>query len=237
MREKWNDRTERLLGEAAVERLSRARVLVVGVGGVGGYAAEMLARTGVGHLTLVDADEVAESNLNRQLIALRSTIGKPKVELFKERFLDINPYIEVETMQAFLTEENVGELLDKGFDYVIDCIDTVAPKVALLLGCVDRKIPVISSMGAGGRIDPSKVGYFNLWETKEDGLARGVRQRMKKLGRKPSVKVVASTEAPSSAAVVEVNTQNKRTSYGTIATIPSLFGILLANDAILKINK
>lgn len=233
--ERWDDRTRRLLGDDSMERLAAARVLVVGVGGVGGYAAEMLARSGVGSLTLVDADEVAVSNLNRQLIALRSTVGESKTALFAERFADINPEIRVESIQAFMDEENVGEMLDGGYDFVLDCIDTVAPKVALLLGCADRRIPVISSMGAGGRCDPTKIGYFSLWETREDGLARAVRQRMKRLGRRPQIKVVASTETPSSASLVEVGTRSKRTSYGTLATIPAIFGIMMANHAILKL--
>lgn len=233
--ESWDDRTRRLLGDEALARLSGARVLVVGVGGVGGYAAEMLARSGVGSLTLVDADRVAVSNINRQLIALQSTVGESKTAFFAERFRDINPEIEVDAREMYLSEENVGSLLDEGYDYVVDCIDTVAPKVALLLGCADRHIPVISSMGAGGRVDPTKIGYFSLWETREDGLARAVRQRLKRVGRHPSVRVVASTEAPASSSLIDLSQRNKRSSYGTLATIPAIFGIMLANHVILKI--
>lgn len=233
--ERWDDRTERLIGSEGVQILGRSRVLVVGVGGVGGYAAEMLARSGVGHLTLVDADEVSETNLNRQLIALRSTIGMSKTVLFAERFRDINPDITVDDRSEFLSEENVGDILSSGYDYVVDCIDTVAPKVALILGCQDRRIPIISSMGAGGRVDPTKIGYFSLWETREDGLARAVRQRLKRMGRHPSLWVVASVESPLSSSLVAVESRNKRSSYGTLATIPSIFGIMLANHVILKL--
>lgn len=232
MEERWNDRTRLLLGESAAARLAAARVFIAGVGGVGGYAAEMLARSGVGHLTLVDADCVSVTNLNRQIIAVIPDIGKPKTDLFERRFLDINPEISVTPLREFISPDNVADMLSGGFDYVIDAIDTVAPKVALLAHCLREKIPVISSMGAGGRVDPTKAGYFDLWETREDGLARAVRQRLKKIGLRRRLDVVASSEAPRSGAVIELDERNKRSSYGTIATIPSVFGILLAAKVI-----
>lgn len=232
MEERWNDRTRLLLGESAAARLAAARVFIAGIGGVGGYAAEMLARSGVGHLTLVDADCVSVTNLNRQIIAVIPDIGKPKTDLFERRFLDINPEISVTPMRKFISPDNVADMLSEGFDYVIDAIDTVAPKVALIAHCLREKIPVISSMGAGGRVDPTKAGYFDLWETREDGLARAVRQRLKKIGLRRRLDVVASSEAPRSGAVIELDERNKRSSYGTIATIPSVFGILLAAKVI-----
>lgn len=232
MEERWNDRTRLLLGESAAARLAAARVFIAGVGGVGGYAAEMLARSGVGHLTLVDADCVSATNLNRQIIAVIPDIGKPKTDLFERRFLDINPEISVTPLREFISPDNVADMLSEGFDYVIDAIDTVAPKVALIAHCLREKIPVISSMGAGGRVDPTKAGYFDLWETREDGLARAVRQRLKKIGLRRRLDVVASSEAPRSGAVIELDERNKRSSYGTIATIPSVFGILLAAKVI-----
>ena len=236
--ESWDDRSLRLLGEEAVARLRAASVLIVGVGGVGGYAAEMLARCGIGRLTLIDADDVAVSNINRQLIALQSTVGKSKVALFEERFTDINPEISVTAIKDFLTSENVAGLLScSQFDYVIDAIDTVSPKVSLLSRCLSNGIPVISSMGAGGRVDPTKIGYFDLWETREDGLAKAVRQKFKRLGIRRNLKVVASTEKPSTHSLIEIGTANKRTSYGTIASIPAIFGILLANHVVRKIAK
>lgn len=236
MSERWDDRTRLLLGDEAVSRLASARVFVAGVGGVGGYAAEMLARSGVGHLTLVDADAVAVSNLNRRLIATRPDIGKPKVELFERRFRDINPDIDVLAIRDFITPDNIGPTLDAGrYDFVVDAIDTVAPKVALIAHCLTHRIPVISSMGAGGRLDPTRIGYHDLWETREDGLARAVRQRLKKAGLRRPLRVVASTEAPRASAVIELDERNKRCSYGTLATIPSLFGILLASHVINRI--
>lgn len=234
--EAWDDRTRTLLGDEAITRLAAARVLVVGTGGVGGYAAEMLCRSGIGHLTLVDADRVAPSNLNRQLIALRSTLGEPKTRLFAERFHDINPDAEITSLQEFLTPETVDALLDRGFDYVVDCIDTVAPKVALLAACLRQRIPVIASMGAGGRTDPTKAGYADLWETREDGLARAVRQRLRKLGLRRQLLTVSSSEAPRAQSVIAIDGRNKRSSFGTLATIPSLFGILLANHVIMRLS-
>lgn len=233
--EHWYDRTETLLGQDAVSRLASSRVLVAGVGGVGGYAAEMLARTGVGHITMIDADNVAVSNINRQLIALHGTVDESKVELFAQRFRDINPEIETKTLQQYITAENVPELLGDGYDYVIDAIDTVAPKMALIIHCLTHKIPIISSMGAGGRIDPTRVGYFDISETREDGLARVVRQRLRKEGIRHGLEVVASTEAPRRRSVIELNDPNKRSSFGTIASIPAIFGIFLANKVIIKL--
>lgn len=233
--EQWDDRTRTLIGGDACRRLAEARVLVVGVGGVGGYAAEMLARSGVGHLTLIDADDVAPTNLNRQLIALRSTLGQPKTDLFARRFKDINSGVDVEPLRIFLNPENVDEILDRGFDFVVDAIDTVAPKTSLIAGCLRRGMRIISSMGAGGRLDPTKVGYADLWSTTEDGLARAVRQRLKKMGLRRPLKVVASSEAPRRRSVIDLDLPNKRSSYGTLPTIPSLFGIYLASHVIQKL--
>lgn len=233
----WNSRTLSLIGEDGVSALARARVLVVGVGGVGGYVVEMLARAGVGHLTLVDADTVSETNLNRQLIALRSTLNRPKVQLFKERIHDISPDCEVDALSCFLTPEGVSPLLDLGFDFVADCIDTVAPKVALLAECHFRRVKVISSMGAGGRLDPAQVQYADLWDTRQDGLARAVREGLKRKHLHPALPVVYSPEAPRRSALLEeLGLNNKRSSYGTLATIPSLFGIYMASYIIRKLT-
>lgn len=232
--EHWDDRTVRLIGEESVACLQSARVLVVGVGGVGGYAAEMLARSGVGHLTLIDSDDVALSNVNRQLVALRSTVGRSKVALYAERFRDINPDIDVTVIKEYLSEDNIEKILsEERYDYVLDCIDSVAPKTALLASCVAHEIPVISSMGAGGRRDCSRVRCMSLWQTRDDGLARVVRQRLRKRGCTADIPVVASLERPeSSSLLMEQNRANKRSSYGTLATIPALFGIMMAGEVI-----
>lgn len=234
--ENRDSRTLALIGEEALGRLHTARVLVVGVGGVGGYAVEMLARTGVGHLTLIDADCVAPSNLNRQLIALESTIGFPKTGLFADRIRDINPDIEVDARPEFLQADGVAALLDEGYDFVLDCIDTVAPKVALIAECLRRNIPIVSSMGAGGRTDVAKVIYSDLWETREDGLARAVRQRLKKMGLRRRLTVVCSTDAPRPSALISDERENKRSSYGTTACVPATFGIFMASHALHRLS-
>lgn len=231
MADSWNARTSLLLGEETVNRLRNLRVTVVGCGGVGGYAVEALARSGVGHLRIIDADSVAPSNINRQIIALHSTIGESKVELLANRCRDINPEIEVTPVQGFLTPDNIEQMVGDA-DYIIDAIDTVAPKVALIKYAMLNKKKIISSMGAGGRVDPTKVGYFDLWETTEDGLARAVRQRLKKEGLRRPLRVVASTEKPRSYALIPLEERNKRSSFGTLITIPSLFGLFLGNRII-----
>ncbi len=234
----WNSRTLRLIGTQGEEALRRAHVLVVGTGGVGGYAVEMLARSGVGHLTLVDADTVATSNLNRQIIALRSTIDMPKTALFASRIADINPDCEVRSLQLFLTPDNVEEILAPGFDFVADCIDTVAPKAALLEACARGRVPVISSMGAGGRLNPAQVQYADLWQTREDGLARAVRDAFKRRCFRPSIPVVYSPEKPMPTALIEEEgLRNKRSGFGTLATIPAIFGIYIASHIIRKLTK
>lgn len=235
-RDSWDSRSRRLLGDEAMSRLERARVAVIGVGGVGGYVVETLVRSGVGNLVIIDADDVADSNINRQLIALHSTVGESKVSLFAKRCQDINPGISLTEVKEFVTPDNVSALIGYDVDFVIDAIDTVAPKMAVIMHCLENRIPVISSMGAGGRTDPTKIGYFDISETREDGLARAVRQRLKRAGIHCPLKVVASTEAPCRRSVIDLEEQNKRSSYGTLMSVPAIFGIYLANHVILKLS-
>lgn len=234
--ETWDDRTVRLLGTDAMERLRQASVLVVGIGGVGGYAAETLVRSGIGKLTIIDSDNVAPSNINRQLIATRSTIGLPKSIMYAKRFHDINPEAVIDALQIYLSPDQTDEILDNNFDFVLDCIDTIAPKTALLTHCLRRRIPVISAMGAGGRTDPSKVIYSDIWSTRDDGLARAVRHQLKKAGVKRPLMTVCSTESVIRHSLMEVNGTNKRTSYGSIAAVPAIFGIFMASYAIKKLT-
>lgn len=233
----FNERTVLLLGEEAVEKLQAASVMVVGVGGVGAYAVEMLARAGVGNITIVDGDVVAPGNLNRQLPALHSTLGRPKVEVMRKRVLDINPACRVTTIMKFIRVDDMEELFTPRPDFVIDAIDAISPKVAMLLYCYRNKIKVVSSMGAGGRKDPSKVTLADISDTFHDGLAREVRLRLRKAGVSSGVKTVFSSESPSKSAVVLTDSLDyKRSSYGTVAWIPALFGIMLASYAVDKLT-
>ena len=234
----WKQRTELLLGSGGVATLSRSRVLVVGVGGVGAYAVEMLARAGVGKLDIVDGDNVGVTNVNRQLPALHSTVGQPKVEVMCRRIADINPEAEVKAINCFITEDSVRMLLYGGnYDFVVDAIDSVAPKVALIKHCLASGLRIISSMGAGGRIDASKVRYADLWETYNDGLAKVVRTRLKAEGIRRKLPVVWSEEMPEKAAVMLTDEiANKRSSYGTVSYLPAIFGCMLGAYVIRKLT-
>ena len=227
----YNQRTALLLGQEAVDHLADRHVMVVGVGGVGAYAVEMLARSGVGTLTIIDADVVSESNVNRQLPALISTVGKSKVDVMRRRIMDINPECKVNAIGSFVTADNVGVIIDRfAPDFVVDAIDSVAPKVALIEYCYRNKVKLISSMGAGGRIDPTKVMYADIADTYHDGLARVVRQRLKDRGITSGVKCVFSTEqARRSALTLTDEMQNKVSSFGKVAWLPATFGIMLAS--------
>ena len=190
--QQWNERTYLLLGRQAADALAAAHVVVVGVGGVGAYAAEMVARAGVGRMTLVDGDVVSVSNINRQLPALHSTVGLDKVEVMRRRIADINPDARIEALKMFVTPDTVGQLLDCKPHFVIDAIDSVSPKVALIEYCLRQGIGIVSSMGAGGRIDPTAVRYADISQTRNDGLARVVRTRLRKDGFHHGLTVVWS---------------------------------------------
>lgn len=236
--EEWMQRTSLLLSEEMTIRLQASRVLVVGVGGVGAYAAEMLVRAGVGHMTILDSDSVAPSNINRQLVALHSTIGMDKVDVLAQRLQDINPQLELSARKCYLDVEGVDGLLQEGYDFVVDAIDTVAPKVALLAACMQQGIAVVSSMGAGARIDPSQIRYADIADTFHCGLARAVRTRLRKMRVKGKLPVVFSTEVPRAEAVQEViGERNKRTTVGTVSYMPAIFGCFLASYVIRKLTQ
>lgn len=236
--QEWSERTLLLFGEEKLARLADARVLVVGIGGVGAYAAEMLVRAGVGSITIVDGDSVSMSNINRQLLALHSTVGRSKTEVLKERLLDINPGLDVYANDLFLTADNIDGLFNgEMYNYVIDAIDTVAPKVSLIEHCLRNRIKIISSMGAGGRIDPSVVQYADIADTYHDGLAKAVRTRLRDSGMRSGLKVVWSPEQPCrSSLMITSETPNKRSSYGTVSYMPCVFGCMLAAYVIRKIS-
>lgn len=222
----WLERTELLLGEEKLTLLRNANVLVVGLGGVGAYAAEMIARAGVGKMTIADADTVSKSNINRQLIALHSTIGQEKSELMAQRLRDINPEIELQVINRFIKDDETDALLDsQPFDYVADAIDTLSPKLALIKGALDRNIPLVSSMGAGAKTDPTKMEICDIAKTHHCPLAHMLRKRLHKIGIRTGFQAVFSPEAVREGAMILCNEQNKKSNTGTISYIPALFGI------------
>jgi tRNA A37 threonylcarbamoyladenosine dehydratase len=222
----WKDRTRLLLKEDKLSILENAHILIVGMGGVGAYAAEMLCRAGVGKLTLVDGDKIEATNRNRQLPALISTEGEWKTEVLKRRFLDINLDIQVVTINEFVSGEKTVQVLDMDkYDYVIDAIDTVSPKIFLIIETLKRNIPLVSAMGAGGKIDPSKVQVADISKTYQCPLASSIRKRLKKYDITTGFKAVFSTEIPSENVSREDDqSQYKRTTVGTISYMPAIFG-------------
>ncbi len=225
-------RTALLLGTEKLDKLRNSHVLIMGLGGVGGYAAEQLCRAGIGELTLADADVVNESNINRQIIALGSTIGKPKTDVLAQRLKDINPEIKLNLVTEFIKDELTAKLLDASqFDYVLDCIDTLAPKTFFIQEVMKRNIPMVSSMGAGGRLDPALVKLSDISKTYNDGLARMLRKRLHKIGIRTGFKAVFSPE-PISGELIYEQSQNKNTNIGTISYMPAIFGLYMASAAL-----
>lgn len=233
MTNNWLERTTLLLGHDKVETLRRANVLVVGLGGVGAYAAEMIARAGVGRMTIADADTVSESNINRQLIALHSTIGRQKADLMRERLLDINPDLKLQVVNRFIKDDETDQLLDSDkFDYVVDAIDTLSPKLALIKGALDRHIPLVSSMGAGAKTDPTKMEICDIAKTHHCPLAHMLRKRLHKIGIRTGFQAVFSPEPVREGSMVLCEEQNKKSNTGTISYIPAMFGIGCASVVI-----
>lgn len=208
----WCERTELMFGSSDLEKLKSANILIVGVGGVGAYAAEMLVRAGVGNITIVDADKVSLSNCNRQLVALHSTVGKSKVDVLAERLSDINPELKINKIEAFIKDEFTVELLaDNNFSFIVDAIDTLAPKVFLLAEAVKRGIPVVSSMGSGGKLNPAMVKIDDISKSDYCKLARMVRKRLHRLGIRKGITVVYSAEVVPPERIIEtVGEQNKK---------------------------
>ncbi len=231
-------RTRQLIGDAAVAQLAETRILVAGLGGVGSFAVEALARAGVGQLILVDHDTVALSNINRQLLALNSTVGQRKVDVMAERIGDINPNCRVEKIAKFLQPEDATWPLTPSPHYILDCIDTIATKVALVKVCQARTLPIASSMGAGGRIDPTQLRIDSLANTTICPLARVMRKRLREAGASLDFPVVYSLEVPIKgsphAAPDAAGLAQPRSTNGTIAYLPGLMGLMLAGFAIAR---
>lgn len=224
-------RTRMLVGDAAIQRLNMSRVILFGVGGVGSFAAEALARAGVGGIALVDNDLVTVTNINRQLVALHSTLGRKKIDVMAERIRDINPEAEAERYDIFLSAETLGMFDFSKYDYVLDAIDTVSAKL-LLADCCDKTgTPIISAMGTGNKIDPAKLTVGDIFETSGDPLARIMRRELKKLGVQ-KLKVVYSLEEPRKPVCEAEKTAGRRSTPASISFVPPAAGMILAGEAI-----
>ena len=239
-KDNWCSRTEALLGIDAVEKLKQATVAVFGIGGVGGYVAEALARSGVGHLELVDHDTVSVSNINRQIVALHSTVGKYKVDVMKERVLDINPEIEVVGHKCFYLPETAAQFDFTKYDYVVDCIDTVTGKLQLIEAAKAAGVPVISSMGAGNKLDPTAFEVADISKTSVCPLAKVMRRELKKRNIK-NVKVVYSKEEPVEAKIAldeaELQGSTRRSVPASCAFVPSVAGLILAGEVVKDLSQ
>ncbi|MEE4177290.1 MAG: tRNA threonylcarbamoyladenosine dehydratase [Bacteroides sp.] len=229
----WQERTELLIKTENLDKLRAAHVFVAGLGGVGAYAAEMLCRAGVGQLTIADGDQVNPSNRNRQLLALESTHGKRKTSLMAQRLLDINPELKLTVHDEFLRDARTDEILEQSYNYVVDAIDTLSPKIFLIKSAVKLGLPLVSSMGAGGKLDPSKVVVADFSNTFHCNLARILRKRLRRLSVLGGFKAVFSTELVDEEAITPVeNEPNKKTTVGTISYMPAIFGCVCASVVI-----
>lgn len=224
-------RTELLLGKDAVEHLSHCRVAVFGIGGVGGYVCEALARSGVGSLDLIDNDKVCLSNINRQIIATMKTVGEYKTQVMKNRILDINPEAVVNTYECFFLPETAADFPFDQYDYVVDAIDTVTAKIELVMQCRKAGVPIISSMGAGNKLDPTQFRVADIYKTKMDPLAKVMRRELKKRGV-TKLKVVYSEEEPICPAESEPQPNGRRSTPGSTAFVPSVAGLIIAGEVI-----
>ena len=229
----WQERTQMLVGERMLEHFARSTVAVVGVGGVGGYAAEMLVRAGVGHLVIMDSDDVSLSNKNRQLLALDSTVGKPKCDVLASRLLDINPALDIVVIKEYLETDKAGDYFSgMNIDFLVDAIDTLSPKLSLIKYCMDNSIPLVSSMGAGAKFDATKVRLADISKSYNCPLAYIVRKRLRHMGISKGFKVVFSEELPDRDAIVSQEDRNKKSQVGTLSYIPAVFGCVCAQAAI-----
>jgi tRNA A37 threonylcarbamoyladenosine dehydratase len=230
----WMSRTQLMMGDGSIEKLMNANVLVVGLGGVGGICAEMIVRAGVGKMTIVDADTVDPSNRNRQIPALKSTEHQLKAEVMAQRLLDINPDLQLTVLCEYIKNERTREILREGnFDYVCDCIDTLSPKVHFIRSCMEMKLPLVSSMGAGGKLDPTKLEVCDISETYNCNLAKYVRKYLHKFGIRSGLDCVFSSEmADKSNIITTEKAFPKKSIIGTMSYMPAVFGCTVASVAI-----
>jgi len=233
MSEEWLSRTNLLLGSEKLEKLKNSHVLVVGLGGVGAYAAEQICRAGVGKMTIVDGDTIDTSNINRQLPATSSNVNKDKAEVMGARLLDINPNLDLRILNEYLKDERMIEVLkEEEYDYVVDAIDTLAPKIFLIYHSLQNNLKIVSAMGAGGKTDPSKIQIADISKSYNCKLARMLRKRLHKLGVYKGVQVVFSPEDVSKDAVILDESRNKKSNVGTISYMPPLFGCFISSVVI-----
>ena len=232
--EQWQERTSMLLGEETLARFAASKVMVVGLGGVGAYAAEMLCRAGVGNMVILDSDTVSVTNRNRQLIALESTIGQLKTDVVARRLRDINPAVNLTVIPEYIEESNLEEIFSMAgeLDYVVDAIDTLAPKISLIKYCVEHKIPHVSAMGAGAKLDATKIRIADISKSYNCPLAYILRKKLRKEGISKGFKVVFSEELPDRDAIVPMEERNKKSQVGTISYLPAVFGCVCAQAAI-----
>ncbi len=232
--ENWKDRTRILVGDEGVERLARAHVLVVGLGGVGAYAAEQLARAGIGEMTIIDSDTVNVTNKNRQILALDSTVGRLKTEVMAERLRDINPDINLHVVTQYLKDQSIIDLMEQKFDFIVDAIDTLAPKVFLLYYAVQNHQNIVSCMGAGGKFHPERIEIVDIAKSRECRLAFYIRKRLHRLGIREGITVVYSPEKVADTAFVvgDEKMENKIATVGTISYMPAVFGCFCASHVI-----
>jgi len=234
----WTERAELLFKKEGLDKLKNSNVLVVGMGGVGSFAAEFIARAGVGKMTIVDGDVVDITNVNRQLPALHSTVGQPKVAIVGDRLLDINPELELTRVEEFLSPERAFELVTKEYDYVLDCIDSITPKINLILAAKRKKVKIISNMGAGGKFSATKVMVKDISKTDVCPLAKTIRKRLKKEGISNGVKAVFSIEKPDATSLKMTDGKNfKKSFYGTNSWMPALFGLHAAVTVVKQLLK
>ncbi len=229
----WTERAELLIKKEGLDKLKNSNVLIVGVGGVGSFAAEFIARAGVGKITIVDGDVVDITNINRQLPALHSTVGLPKVDVVGARLLDINPELKLTKITEFLSPERALEIVSDEYDYVVDCIDSITPKLNLMISAKRKKIKIISSMGAGGKMEAAKVKVADISNTQNCFLAKAIKKRLKEVKIDKGIKVVFSSEIQDESSLKTTDGKNfKKSFYGTNSYMPGLFGLYAAETVI-----
>jgi tRNA A37 threonylcarbamoyladenosine dehydratase len=229
-------RSELLIGTEGLVKLKKSHILVIGLGGVGSYAAEALTRAGVGEITIIDGDHVVQSNINRQLQALHSNINQPKSYLMAQRLMDINPELILHEINQFLKPDDIESILDHPYSFVLDCIDSVTPKLSIIKRCKQNKLKFISSMGAGGKMNPDLIKIVDISETKDCYFSREIRKRLRKEHYNYGIKVVYSNEVVAKDKMeLTYDSQYKRSYYGTISYMPAMFGLTMASYVIKKL--